>query len=65
MIYLGRKLGMTAAELGTRLSSAELAEQMAFDLLQDDKYKQKIQSEAMTLEERDNALRAMLGIPNG
>lgn len=56
---------MTAAEIREQMSSQELTEQMAFDLLQDETYREKLKNDSMPVEERDNLLRAMLGVPNG
>jgi len=43
------------------LSSADISEQMAFDMLQDDDYRKKLESKIMTDDERNEALIKMLG----
>ena len=58
---LARKLNMPVDQMLHTLSSADISEQMAFDMLQNDDYRKKLESKMMTDEERNDALIKMLG----
>lgn len=44
-IALGREMNMTVRELLQRMSSSEIAEQMAYDLTTDEEWRQKYNNE--------------------
>lgn len=52
---------MTVRALLLSMDSAEISEWMAFDRLKDDDYRAKLESKTMTEDERNKALKALLG----
>jgi len=52
---------MSVARLLSEMDSQEISEWMAFDMLGDKEYREKLESKMMTSEQRSDALKKMLG----
>ncbi|MCP3852697.1 MAG: hypothetical protein GY694_21090 [Gammaproteobacteria bacterium] len=59
---MAERLGLTVDKLLHTMTSAEIAEWMAFDQLKNDDYMDSLKSDMMTDEERNAKIDKMLGL---